>query len=117
MEPLKEWMYIDKDGSQVGPMEKDAIRRLWSKKDIDWTTRFWASGMLDWKKLRDILELRWALASRVPVITPPQVDHVLPGRYIVIHINIISSVLVFYCLMFFLCLMSALKFVQSSLLA
>ncbi|WJX96721.1 DnaJ sub C grv2 [Trifolium repens] len=73
MEPLKEWIYIDKDGSQVGPMEKDAIRRLWSKKDIDWTARFWASGMLDWKKLRDILELRWALASRVPVITPPQV--------------------------------------------
>ncbi|KAI5416395.1 DnaJ sub C grv2, variant 3 [Lathyrus oleraceus] len=73
MEPLKEWMYIDKDGSQVGPMEKDAIRRLWSKKAIDWTTRFWASGMLDWKKLRDIRELRWALASRVPVITLPQV--------------------------------------------
>ncbi|KAK7265011.1 hypothetical protein RJT34_32627 [Clitoria ternatea] len=73
MEPLKEWMYIDKDGAQVGPMEKDAIRRLWSKKDIDWTTRFWASGMLDWKKLRDIRELRWALALRVPVLTPPQV--------------------------------------------
>ncbi|KAJ1392349.1 hypothetical protein SESBI_35894 [Sesbania bispinosa] len=73
MEPLKEWMYIDKDGAQVGPMEKDAIRRLWSKKDIDWTTRCWASGMLDWKKLRDIRELRWALALRVPVLTPPQV--------------------------------------------
>ncbi|XP_027917941.1 dnaJ homolog subfamily C GRV2 isoform X1 [Vigna unguiculata] len=73
MEPLKEWMYIDKDGAQVGPMEKDAIRRLWSKKAIDWTTRFWASGMLDWKKLRDIRELRWALALRVPVLTPPQV--------------------------------------------
>ncbi|KHN10408.1 DnaJ like subfamily C member 13 [Glycine soja] len=73
MEPLKEWLYIDKDGAQVGPMEKDAIRRLWSKKAIDWTTRFWASGMLDWKKLRDIRELRWALALRVPVLTPPQV--------------------------------------------
>lgn len=73
MEPLKEWMYVDKDGAQVGPMEKDAIRRLWSKKAIDWTTRFWASGMLDWKKLRDIRELRWALACRVPVLTPPQV--------------------------------------------
>ncbi|XP_027333442.1 dnaJ homolog subfamily C GRV2 isoform X1 [Abrus precatorius] len=73
MEPLKEWMYIDKDGVQVGPMEKDAIRRLWSKKDIDWTTRFWVSGMADWKKLRDIRELRWALALRVPVLTLPQV--------------------------------------------
>ncbi|XP_061362142.1 dnaJ homolog subfamily C GRV2 [Gastrolobium bilobum] len=73
MEPLKEWMYVDKDGAQVGPMEKDAIRRLWSKKAIDWTTRCWASGMLDWKKLRDIRELRWALALRVPVLTPPQV--------------------------------------------
>ncbi|RYQ96488.1 hypothetical protein Ahy_B08g092245 isoform K [Arachis hypogaea] len=49
MEPLKEWM-----------------------KAIDWTTRCWASGMLDWKKLRDIRELRWALALRVPVLTPPQ---------------------------------------------
>ncbi|XLS45587.1 hypothetical protein HN51_002452 [Arachis hypogaea] len=52
--------------------KKDAIRRLWSKKAIDWTTRCWASGMLDWKKLRDIRELRWALALRVPVLTPPQ---------------------------------------------
>ncbi|KAE9602255.1 putative DnaJ domain-containing protein [Lupinus albus] len=73
MEPLKEWMYINKDGAQIGPMEKDAIRRLWSKKAIDWTTRCWASGMLDWKKLRDIRELRWALAVRVPVLTSPQV--------------------------------------------
>ncbi|XP_059432669.1 dnaJ homolog subfamily C GRV2 isoform X2 [Corylus avellana] len=73
MEPLKEWLFIDKDGAQVGPLEKDAIRRFWSKKAIDWTTRCWASGMLDWKRLRDIRELRWALAIRVPVLTPTQV--------------------------------------------
>lgn len=73
MEPLKEWLFIDKDGAQVGPVEKDAIRRFWSKKAIDWTTRCWASGMLDWKRLRDIRELRWALAIRVPVLTPTQV--------------------------------------------
>ncbi|XP_052199960.1 dnaJ homolog subfamily C GRV2 [Diospyros lotus] len=73
MEPLKEWMYVDKEGAQVGPLEKDAIRRLWSKKAIDWTTRCWASGMLDWKRLRDIRELRWAMALRVPVLTPTQV--------------------------------------------
>ena len=73
MEPLKEWMFIDKDGAEVGPVEKDAIRRFWSKKAIDWTTRCWASGMVDWKRLRDIRELRWALAVRVPVLTPTQV--------------------------------------------
>jgi len=73
MEPLKEWMFIDKDGAQVGPMEKDAIRRFWSKKSIDWTTKCWASGMLDWKRLRDIRELRWALAARVSVLTSVQV--------------------------------------------
>ncbi|XP_058111724.1 dnaJ homolog subfamily C GRV2 isoform X2 [Magnolia sinica] len=73
MEPLKEWMFIDKDGAQVGPLEKDAIRRFWSKKAIDWTTRCWASGMLDWKRLLDIRELRWALAVRVPVLTPTQI--------------------------------------------
>ncbi|GAB4853472.1 DnaJ sub C grv2 [Ancistrocladus abbreviatus] len=73
MEPLKEWMLIDKEGVQVGPMEKDAVRRLWSKKAIDWTTRCNASGMTDWKRLRDIRELRWALAVRVPVLTPTQV--------------------------------------------
>ncbi|KAJ7956605.1 dnaJ-like subfamily C GRV2 [Quillaja saponaria] len=39
MEPLEEWMYIDKDGSKVGPLEKNAIRRFWSKKAIDWATR------------------------------------------------------------------------------
>ncbi|XP_074269468.1 dnaJ homolog subfamily C GRV2 [Silene latifolia] len=76
MEPLKEWMFIDKDGVQVGPMEKDAIRRFWSKKTIDWTTRCYASGMTDWKKLRDIRELRWALAGRVPVLTSTQVGEV-----------------------------------------
>ena len=43
------------------------------KKAIDWTTRCWASGMLDWKRLRDIRELRWALSVRVPVLTPTQV--------------------------------------------
>ncbi|GJM91559.1 hypothetical protein PR202_ga07941 [Eleusine coracana subsp. coracana] len=73
MEPPKEWMYIDKDGTQVGPFEKDAIRRLWSKKSIDWTTKCWASGMSDWKRLRDIRELRWALSVRVPVLTPTQI--------------------------------------------
>lgn len=74
MEPLKEWLFIDKDGAQVGPMEKDAIRRFWSKKAIDWTTKCWASCMPDWKRLRDIRELRWALAVRVPVLTPVQVS-------------------------------------------
>ncbi|XP_008800082.2 dnaJ homolog subfamily C GRV2 [Phoenix dactylifera] len=73
LEPLKEWMFIDKDGSKVGPLEKDAIRRFWSKKTIDWTTRCWASGMSDWKRLRDIRELRWALAVRILVLTPVQV--------------------------------------------
>lgn len=76
MEPLKEWMYMDKDSAEIGPLEKDAIRRLWSKKAIDWTTRFWSSGMLDWKKLRDIRELRWALALRVPVLTHVQVGEI-----------------------------------------
>ncbi|XP_031487738.1 dnaJ homolog subfamily C GRV2 isoform X2 [Nymphaea colorata] len=73
MEPLKEWLYIGKDGVQVGPMEKDAIRRAWSKKNIDWTSKCWASSMTDWKRLRDIRELRWALALRLPVLTPTQV--------------------------------------------
>ncbi|KAJ8765401.1 hypothetical protein K2173_012098 [Erythroxylum novogranatense] len=73
MEPLKEWMFIDKDGAQVGPLEKDAIRRFWSKKAIDWRTKCWAPGMVEWKRLRDIRELRWALAIRVPVLTPSQV--------------------------------------------
>ncbi|KAK9102564.1 hypothetical protein Sjap_019818 [Stephania japonica] len=73
MEPMKEWLFIDKDGVQVGPVEKDAIRRFWSKKEIGWTTRCWASGMVDWKRLRDIRELRWALSHRVPVLTPTQV--------------------------------------------
>ncbi|XP_031265739.1 dnaJ homolog subfamily C GRV2 [Pistacia vera] len=73
MEPLKEWMFIDKDGAQVGPVEKDAIRRFWSKRALDWTTRCWASGMIDWKRLRDIRELRWALSVRVPVLTTTQV--------------------------------------------
>ncbi|KAJ6355597.1 hypothetical protein OIU77_006061 [Salix suchowensis] len=73
MEPLKEWTYIDNNGTHIGPLEKDAIRRCWSKKDIDWSTKCWASGMVEWKRLRDIRELRWALAARVPVLTSFQV--------------------------------------------
>ncbi|XP_047947421.1 dnaJ homolog subfamily C GRV2 [Salvia hispanica] len=76
MEPLKEWMVTDKNNTQVGPVEKDTVRRFWSKNEIDWTTRCWASGMPDWKRLRDIRELRWAMAVRVPVLTPVQVAEV-----------------------------------------
>lgn len=76
VEPQKEWHYMSKDGVQVGPMEKDGIRRAWSKQEIDWNTKCWASGMLEWRKLSDIRELRWALASRVPVLTPAQVGEV-----------------------------------------
>lgn len=83
MEPLKEWMFVDKDGAQIGPVEKDAIRRFWSRKEIDWTTRCWASGMPEWKRLRDIRELRWALAMRVPVLTPVQVLCFLCNRFFV----------------------------------
>ncbi|XP_078182422.1 DNAJ heat shock N-terminal domain-containing protein [Carex rostrata] len=73
MEPQKEWMIIDHDGNRVGPLEKDAVKQLWSRKSIDWTTKCWALGMADWKQLRDIRELRWALASKLPVLTPTQV--------------------------------------------
>lgn len=76
VEPQKEWHYISKDGAQVGPLEKDGIRRAWSKQEIDWNTKCWASGMAEWKKLCDIRELRWALASRVAVLTPVQVGEV-----------------------------------------
>lgn len=83
MEPLKDWKFIDNDGTQVGPVEKDAIRRFWSKKEINWTTRCWASGMPDWKRLRDIRELRWALSLRVPVLTPTQVLwHIISHLYL-----------------------------------
>ncbi|KAE8714162.1 DnaJ-like protein subfamily C GRV2 [Hibiscus syriacus] len=47
MEPLKEWMYADK---------------RWC----------WAFGMMEWKRLRDIRELRWALSVRIPALTPTQ---------------------------------------------
>ncbi|BBM97673.1 DnaJ homolog subfamily C member 13 [Marchantia polymorpha subsp. ruderalis] len=76
IEPQKEWHYVDKDGVQVGPFEKDAIRRAWSKQEVDWNTKCWASGMTEWKRLRDIRELRWALASKVAVLTPVQVGEI-----------------------------------------
>lgn len=73
IEPQKEWHYIRKDGVQVGPFEKDAVRRALWKQEIDWNTKCWASGMTDWKRMRDVRELRWALANRVAVLTPVQV--------------------------------------------
>ncbi|KAJ3681674.1 hypothetical protein LUZ60_014247 [Juncus effusus] len=71
-EPLKEWMILDKEGKQLGPFEKDAVRRMWSRKEVDWGSKCWASGMADWKRMRDVRELRWALAGKVPVLTPTQ---------------------------------------------
>jgi DnaJ family protein C protein 13 len=79
IEPQKEWYYIGKDGVQVGPLEKDAVRRAWSKEELGWNTKCWASGMTDWKRMRDIRELRWAFANKVGVLTPVQVwDYPLP---------------------------------------
>jgi hypothetical protein len=44
--------------------------------------------MLEWKKLRDIRELRWVLATRVPVLTSFQVGVIsgvgLMGIFIVV---------------------------------
>ncbi|KAG0618514.1 hypothetical protein M758_4G070400 [Ceratodon purpureus] len=76
VEPQKEWHYVTKAGGQVGPVEKDAIRRAWSKQDIDWNSKCWAQGMTEWKRLRDIRELRWALGNGVAVLTPVQVGEV-----------------------------------------
>lgn len=73
MEPPKEWLFVTKDGVQVGPVEKDGVRRAWSKQEIDLNSRCWASGMTEWKRMRDIRELRWAMASRIAVLTPVQV--------------------------------------------
>lgn len=73
VEPQKEWHYVTKAGLQVGPVEKDAVRRAWSKQDIDWNSKCWAQGMTEWKRLRDIRELRWALGNGVAVLTPVQV--------------------------------------------
>jgi DnaJ family protein C protein 13 len=54
-------------------VEKDQVRRLWSKGDIDFSTKCWAEGMGDWKPLRAIRELRWAMAKKTAVLTPVQV--------------------------------------------
>lgn len=73
MEPPKEWLFVNKDGVQVGPVEKDGVRRAWSKQEIDLNSRCCASGLTEWKRMRDIRELRWAMASRIAVLTPVQV--------------------------------------------
>ncbi|KAH9315592.1 hypothetical protein KI387_024219, partial [Taxus chinensis] len=76
MEPPKEWLFVNMDGVKVGPVEKDGVRRAWSKQEIDWNSKCWASGMNDWKRFRDIRELRWAMASRIAVLTPVQIGEV-----------------------------------------
>lgn len=58
-------------------MEKDQIRRLWSTGEIDFSTKCWAEGMTDWKPLRAIRELRWAMAKKTAVLTPVQVGGLL----------------------------------------
>lgn len=73
IEPQKEWHYIGKDGVQVGPLEKDALRRALWKKEIDNNCKCWAAGMTDWKRMRDVRELRWALSKGLAVLTPVQV--------------------------------------------
>eukprot|EP00850_Spirogloea_muscicola_P013506 SM000092S24474 [mRNA] locus=s92:75259:82133:- [translate_table: standard] len=78
-EPSKEWCYQLADGSRVGPVEKDAVRRAFFKKEVGWSDLCWAAGMPRWQPLHAVRELRWVFASKAPVLTPAQVGEVALG--------------------------------------
>eukprot|EP00898_Chlorokybus_atmophyticus_P007654 jgi/Chlat1/7890/Chrsp66S00581 len=74
-EPAKEWFYNrgDKEDERVGPLTKDGVRLAISKGEVTGSTKFWAAGMLDWQRLNDLRELRWASAHGLSVLTSVQV--------------------------------------------
>jgi len=65
-----EWYYMD-DGTQVGPVNDDAIKSLIGSGVIDASTPVWRDGMQDWMEAgRTELVLKHPHASRTP---PPHV--------------------------------------------
>ncbi|CAI5949315.1 unnamed protein product [Closterium sp. NIES-65] len=72
-EPPKEWFYMLPNGGRVGPVLKAAVQQARWRGEVDWSTRCWAAGWDEWRRVCDVRELRWAMATGVAILTPAQV--------------------------------------------
>eukprot|EP00727_Mastigamoeba_balamuthi_P010951 m51a1_g6479 hypothetical protein (2880) ;mRNA; r:107787-117893 len=63
-----EWFYSRASAEtgekeRVGPKNLVELRELWASGDVGPATLVWAQGMEDWRALRDVPQLRWALMA------------------------------------------------------
>ncbi|GAB1223813.1 hypothetical protein ENUP19_0162G0001 [Entamoeba nuttalli] len=71
---IGEWYYVEINNNQKekkGPVSLDKLKELLNQNIIQETTMVWAQGMEDWKILKDITVLKWALLKKdTGILTP-----------------------------------------------
>ncbi len=55
-------------------LAQDGLRTAYSKGELKLSSLCWAAGMPEWAPLKDVRELRWAVARGTPFLTPVQVS-------------------------------------------
>jgi len=54
----KLWYYLDQDHQQIGPVSVVALRELWNTGRLELSSYVWSEGMLDWKKVDELPDLK-----------------------------------------------------------
>ncbi|EMD43043.1 Hypothetical protein EHI5A_169700 [Entamoeba histolytica KU27] len=71
---IGEWYYVEINNNKKekkGPVSLDKLKELLNQNIIQETTMVWAQGMEDWKILKDITLLKWALLTEdTGILTP-----------------------------------------------
>lgn len=57
----KLWYYLDHAHQQMGPVSVIALRELWHTGRLDLGTYVWCEGMVDWKKVDELPDLKTIL--------------------------------------------------------
>lgn len=57
-EENKLWYYMDQSHQQMGPVSIIALRELWHTARLELSSYVWSQGMVDWKKVDDLPELK-----------------------------------------------------------
>lgn len=58
-EPPAEWFFVDKARQQQGPVQLSHLKSKMADKTIDSLTYVWRAGMDNWKKIKDISEVKF----------------------------------------------------------
>lgn len=62
-QPLPEWHFFDKNKIQKGPISLVELKAQWKSGEINENSFVWASGMENWKTVKDLPEILSELTS------------------------------------------------------